>query len=115
MSMSGTVTDGIVSCKDFSMADSMLKVLGTGTVNLAEESIDARATITLAGIPEMPIEIKGSMFAPETSYKLLGAVTGTVGNLGSSLFDLAGSIITAPFKLFFGKRELRPANSSEHP
>ncbi|WP_458399977.1 hypothetical protein [Mailhella sp.] len=115
MSMSGTVADGIVSCKDFSMEDSMLKVLGAGSVNLAEESIDARATITLAGIPEMPIEIKGNLFAPETSYKLLGAVTGTVGNLGASIFDLAGAIITAPFKLFFGKRELRPSNISPHP
>jgi len=46
------------------------------------------------------------MFAPETNYKLLGAVTGTVGNIGSTLFDLVGTVVTAPFKLFTGKKQL---------
>lgn len=103
MSMSGTVHDGIVSCKDFRIQDSMLDVHGEGTVDLDRESIDAHATITLAGIPEMPVELKGNMFSPQVNYKLLGAVTGTVGNIGSSIFDLMGTIITAPFKLFTGK------------
>ena len=103
MSMSGTVHDGIVSCKDFLIQDSMLDVKGEGTVSLDKESIDARATITLAGIPEMPVELKGNMFSPQVSYKLLGAVTGTVGNIGSSIFDLMGTIVTTPLKLLTGK------------
>ena len=101
--MSGTVHDGIVSCKDFLIQDSMLDVKGEGTVNLDKESIEARATITLAGIPEMPVELKGNMFSPQVSYKLLGAVTGTVGNIGSSIFDLMGTIVTTPLKLLTGK------------
>lgn len=104
MSMSGMVHDGIVSCDDFRIVDTMLDVSGGGTIDLAKESIDARATITLAGIPEMPIELKGNVFSPETNYKLLGAVTGTVGNIGATIVDLVGSIITAPFKLFTGIR-----------
>ena len=56
----------------------------------------------------MPVEIKGKLFDPETNYKLLGAVAGTVGNLGSTLIDLVGTVITAPFKLITGKRILQP-------
>lgn len=110
MSMSGTVKDGIVSCNDFLIQDTMLDVHGKGTLDLDKETIDAHATITLAGIPEMPLELKGNMFAPETNYKLLGAVTGTVGNIGSTLFDLVGTVVTAPFKLFTGKKQLPSGN-----
>ena len=104
MSMSGMVDKGIVSCKDFRIEDTMLNVSGGGSIDLASETIDARATITLAGIPEVPIELKGDLFAPETNYKLLGAVTGTVGNIGATIIDLVGTIVTAPFKLFTGNR-----------
>ena len=108
MAMSATVRDGIISCNDFRILDTMLDVHGSGNVDLGNDSIDAHATITLAGIPEMPVEIKGKLFAPETNYKLLGAVTGTVGNIGSTLIDIVGSVITAPFKLLTGKRVLQP-------
>lgn len=108
MDMSGTVEGGIVSCKDFRILDKMLDVHGGGTVNLASDTIDAHATITLAGIPEVPVEIKGKLADPETNYKLLGAVTGTVGNIGATLFDLVGTVISAPFKLFTGKKALQP-------
>lgn len=108
MSMSGTVDKGIISCKDFSIKDSMLDVTGGGTIDLDKETIDARATITLAGIPEMPVEIKGDLFSPSTNYKLLGALAGTVGNIGSTLFDLAGTILTAPFRILSGGRGLTP-------
>lgn len=104
MSMSGMADGGIVSCRNFRLQGSMLDVAGEGAIDLAEETIDAQATITLAGIPEMPIELKGNMFAPETSYKLLGAVTGTMGNLGTTIIDLIGTVITAPFKMFTGNR-----------
>ncbi len=108
MSMSGTVDKGIVSCKDFSIKDSMLDVSGRGSIDLAQETIDAHATITLAGIPEMPVEISGNLFSPTTNYKLLGAVTGTVGNIGSTIFDLVGTVLTAPFRLLSGGRGLIP-------
>ena len=106
LSMSGTVHDGIVSCKDFRIQDSMLNVAGEGTVDLAKETIDAHATITVAGIPEMPITLSGDLFAPKTNYRLLGAVAGTVGNLGSTLIDIVGTVITTPLRLFTGGRPL---------
>ena len=69
-------------------------------VNLAAESIDARATVTLAGIPEMPLTITGNLFKPKVTYKLIGAVTGTVSNIGSTFLDVVGGVLTAPFRLF---------------
>ncbi len=106
LSLSGTAHNGIVSCKDFRIAGNMLSVIGGGTVDLPKETIDAKASITVAGIPEMPVTLSGSLYAPETNYELLGAVTGTVGNLGATLIDLAGSILTAPLKILTGGRSL---------
>lgn len=106
LSMSATITDSIIRSKDFRIEDSMLKVAGEGTVDLGKQNIDARATITLAGIPELPLTIKGNIFAPETNYELIGAVTGTVGNIGATVFDVVGNILTAPLKLIIGKRPL---------
>ena len=36
----------------------------------------------------------------------MGAVTNTLGNIGSSTLDLVGSVLTAPFRLFTGKKTL---------
>lgn len=107
LSMSATVNDGIVSCRDFSVKDSLLDVTGGGTVDLTQQTIDAKATITVAGIPELPLTITGNLLDPQTNYKLLGAVTGTVGNIGSTLFDLIGNVVSAPFKIIMGKRSFR--------
>ncbi|WP_077072696.1 AsmA family protein [Mailhella massiliensis] len=100
MSMSAAVSRGVATCRDFLIKGSLTTVTGSGTVNLAAESIDARATVTLAGIPEMPITITGNLFKPKVTYQLIGAVTGTVGNLGSTFFDIVGGVLTAPFRLF---------------
>ncbi|MBQ9105570.1 MAG: hypothetical protein IJY48_05510, partial [Mailhella sp.] len=62
--------------------------------------------ITVAGIPEMPITLSGNLYSPETNYQLLGAVAGTVGNLGSTLIDIVGSVLTAPLKILTGGRSL---------
>lgn len=100
MSMSAALSKGVATCRDFLIKGALTTVIGEGTVNLPEESIDARATVTLAGIPEMPLTITGNLFAPKVTYKLLGAVTGTVGNIGSTFVDLVGGVLSAPFKLF---------------
>ncbi|HJD96971.1 AsmA-like C-terminal region-containing protein, partial [Mailhella massiliensis] len=100
MSMSASLVKGVATCRDFLIKSSLTTVSGSGTVNLAEESIDARATVTLVGIPEMPITIKGNLFKPKVTYKLIGAVTGTVSNIGSTFFDIVGGVLTAPFRLF---------------
>ena len=100
MSMSAVLNKGVATCRDFLIKDTLTTVTGEGTVNLPAESIDARATVTLAGIPEMPLTITGNLFAPKVTYRLLGAVTGTVSNIGSTFIDLVGGILSAPFKLF---------------
>jgi len=108
LSMSGAVDNGIVTCNDFRVMDTLLNVSGGGTVNLREQTIDAKATITVAGIPELPLTIKGNLSSPDTSYQLLGAVAGTVGNIGTTVFDVVRSVLAAPFKLMMGKRSLAP-------
>ncbi len=100
MSMSIALAKGIATCRDFLIKGSPLTIVGEGTANLASESINAEATVTLAGIPEMPVSITGNLFSPKITYQLLGAVTGTVGNIGSGVIDLIGGVLSAPFRLF---------------
>ena len=100
MSMTISLSGGVASCRDFLIKGSPITITGGGTASLATETIDAEATVTLAGIPEMPLSITGNLFSPKITYKLLGAVTGTVGNLGSGVIDLVGGVLSAPFKLF---------------
>ena len=100
MSMTISPSGGVASCRDFLIKGSPITITGGGTASLAMETIDAEATVTLAGIPEMPLSITGNLFSPKITYKLLGAVTGTVGNLGSGVIDLVGGVLSAPFKLF---------------
>lgn len=100
MSMNISLKNSRASCRDFLIKGSPITITGEGTADLATETINADATVTLAGIPEMPLSITGNLFSPKITYKLLGAVTGTVGNLGSGVIDLVGGILSAPFKLF---------------
>ena len=100
MSMNIHLNNGTASCRDFLIKGSPLTITGEGTADLAAETINAEATVTLAGIPEMPVTITGSLFSPKVTYRLLGAVTGTVGNIGAGVVDLVGGVLTAPFRLF---------------
>ena len=75
-------------------------------LNLATHAISAEATATLFGVPEIPIRIQGTLDKPETSYQLIGAVTSTLGNIGASTLDLVGNVLTAPFRIFTGKKTL---------
>ncbi len=100
MSMNLALSKGIASCRDFLIKGSPITITGEGTADLAAETINASAVVTLAGIPEMPVSITGSLFSPKVTYKLLGAVTGTVGNIGAGVVDIVGGVLSAPFKLF---------------
>ena len=70
-----SLSGGVASCRDFLIKGSPITITGGGTASLATETIDAEATVTLAGIPEMPLSITGNLFSPKITYKLLGAVT----------------------------------------
>ncbi|WP_298068003.1 AsmA-like C-terminal region-containing protein [uncultured Mailhella sp.] len=111
LSLSTQASNGIVTSKDFRLEGNLTSVKGAGTINLQEQSIDASAKITLAGIPEMPVTIKGPLTHPTTNYQVVGAVVGTVGNIGSTAIDLLGFVLTSPFRLFSGNKGLQPAKT----
>ena len=106
MSMSATARNGIISSNDFLLKGSMSTIKGSGEISLANLAINARAVVTLIGIPELPFTITGTLNEPKINYKVFGAVTGTVGNIGSTVFDIIGGIITAPIRLLTGNRFL---------
>lgn len=106
LSASGQVKQGVVESRNFLLRGPMLSVRGGGVLYLATHAISAEATATLFGVPEIPIRIQGTLDKPETSYQLIGAVTSTLGNIGASTLDLVGNVLTAPFRIFTGKKTL---------
>lgn len=106
LSASGEVKQGVAESKNFLLRGPMLTVRGGGVLNLATRALSADATATLLGVPEIPVRISGTLDKPETSYQLIGAIAGTIGNIGVSTLDLVGSVLTAPFRIFTGKKTL---------
>lgn len=107
LSASGSLLAGVVRSNDFRLDGAMLSVHGGGSIDLNTMTIDAKATATLMGVPEMPVEIHGSIADPKTSYKIMGAVAGTIGNIGGTVVDIVGNVLTAPFRLFMGKKSIQ--------
>ncbi len=103
LSASGTLLAGVVQSSNFQLKSPALSITGGGTINLNTQSIAANVVATLLGVPEVPIEIHGSLHDPQTSYKFVGAVTGTLGNIGGTVVDIVTGVLTAPFKIFSGK------------
>ncbi len=104
-SASGTITNGLVACDNLLIKGPLLSIRGGGQVNLGTEEIKAKVIATLFGIPEVPVEISGTLRDPQLSYKVAGAVAGTIGNLGGTVIGIVGGVVSAPFKLLFGSGE----------
>lgn len=104
LSASASITNGVLKSSDFRLESPGLSVTGDGSLNLNNKSIDARATAQLLGIPEVPVEISGSLDNPETSYKVAGALVGTIGNIGGAVVNIVSGVLTAPFRLLMGKK-----------
>ena len=94
---SGTILDGIIHSDNFVLKNTGFTVRGDGSLSLNDFSISAKATATLLGVPEVPFDITGTIDQPEVSYKVMGALVGTVSNLLTTL-------ISAPFRLLSGNR-----------
>lgn len=111
-SASGTITNGLIACDNLQVKGPVTSIKGGGKVDLGSETIDAKVTATLLGIPEMPVVISGSVRNPQMSYQVAGAVAGTIGNLGGTVLGIVGGVVSAPFKLIFGggekKQEKQP-------
>ena len=97
---SGTIANGILSNPKFVISSPSLSVVGHGTVDLPSREINASALATYRGVSEIPITITGTLDDPVTSVKVLNAIAGTLGNIGSGFFGVLGTILSAPVHLF---------------
>jgi len=100
LSASGTITKGVVQTGNFVMKGGAFSVTGKGSIDLNTKTINAHATATVLGVPEIPIKITGPLDKPDMDYQLIGAIAGTIGNIGGTVLDLVGGVLTAPFRLF---------------
>lgn len=107
LAASASLTGGVLKSGDFRMESPLLAVRGGGSVDLNTRTIAARATAELMGVPEIPVEISGSLDNPRSSYNIAQALTGTIGNIGGTVVDIVSGVLTAPFRLIMGKKNIQ--------
>lgn len=100
LSASGTVKNGLAETHNIILHGKGLDIFAGGTVNLVTETIQANAKASYLGFSDIPIVITGTIDNPEYEVKVLNAVSKTIGNIGTGIFDVFASVIIQPFKLF---------------
>jgi len=103
---SGTIKNGIVSNPSFLISSPTLSITGSGTLDLPSKEIKANAIATYRGVSKIPITITGNIDNPVSNVKVLGAVTGTLGEISSGLFETLGNILSTPIYLFKQEKPL---------
>ncbi len=96
---SGIVKKGIVETNNITLHGPGIFIQGGGKINLPKNTINAFASATYLGIPEIPIKVTGSLDDPKINVNILTAVGYTLGNIGSSFFDVFNGFFIQPFKI----------------
>lgn len=100
---SGDVKNGIIHTNNIKLYGPGIYVQGGGKINLPQNTINAYASATYLGIPEIPIKVTGSLDKPKIDINVLTAVGYTLGNIGSSFFDVFNGFIIQPFKIIINQ------------
>ncbi|MGJ3523511.1 AsmA family protein [Nitratidesulfovibrio sp. D1] len=109
---SGYMRTGVLHNEDFTLNSLLLTMAGRGWVDLAKKRIDYTTDVSLVRVPTFPIRFHGDLRKPETSVRQTGIVTGTLGNLGSTVFDLLGGIIGMPLRVLEGLQDAARGNGN---
>lgn len=109
---SGFMRTGVLHNEDFTLNSLLLTMVGRGWVDLAKKRIDYTTDVSLVRVPTFPIRFHGDLRKPETSVRQTGIVTGTLGNLGSTVFDLLGGVIGMPLRVLEGLQDAARGNGT---
>ncbi|MBG3876926.1 cell envelope biogenesis protein AsmA, partial [Desulfovibrio oxamicus] len=109
---SGYLRTGVLHNEDFTLNSLLLTMVGRGWVDLAKKRIDYTTDVSLVRVPTFPIRFHGDLRKPETSVRQTGIVTGTLGNLGSTVFDLLGGVIGMPLRVLEGLQDAARGNGT---
>lgn len=113
---SGFMRNGVLHNEDFSLRSVLLTMTGRGWVDIARKRIDYTTDVSLVRVPTFPIQFTGDLRKPDTRVRQAGIVTGTLGNLGSGMFDLVGGIISMPLRVLEGLQDAaRSGNATSGP
>ncbi|HEU6438652.1 MAG TPA: AsmA family protein [Nitratidesulfovibrio sp.] len=109
---SGYMRTGVLHNDDFTLRSLLLTMAGRGWVDIARKRIDYTTDVSLVRVPTFPIRFQGDLRKPETSVRQSGIVTGTLGNLGSTVFDLLGGVIGMPLRVLEGLQDAARGNGN---
>lgn len=104
-SADGKMTKGVLETSNFLLTGSMVDMKGGGRLDLGKRVVDMNASVTLAGMPTLPVVVQGEF---ETFAINVGGnfITGTAHVAGSTIFNIFKGILELPGKAVSGVNSL---------
>ena len=100
--LSGTMKNGVLSSEDFVLSGSMVEISGGGWMDLNQYKLDMAMSVTLAGLPTVPVKFAGRFDSMEMSMGGSNALVTTVSATGSTIFNLIQGVIELPARAIMG-------------
>ena len=112
--LSGPMKNGVLSSEDFVLSGSMVEISGGGWMDLNQHKLEMDMSVTLAGLPKVPVRFAGRFDAMEMKMGGSNVLVNTVSATGSTIFNLIQGVIELPARailgigsLFDGKKEVK--------
>lgn len=96
---SGSMEKGVLRSDNLTIAGASMQARGGGWINLDKDTLDVALTVNMFRIPEFPVRFYGSLDDPQRSINAGKAIASTLGNLGSEVVDVLGSVIGGALRI----------------
>jgi len=90
--VSGPVERGVFRSERLQVDGPALHARGGGWVDMSAETLDVKLTVSMAGLPEFPVHISGTLDKPKTSVQAGQALVQAAGKIGSKVADGIGTV-----------------------
>ena len=100
--LSGTMKNGVLASEDFVLTGSMVEIGGGGWMDLNQSKLQMDMSVTLAGLPTVPVKFAGRFDSMGMSMGGSNALVATVSATGSTIFNLIQGVIELPARAILG-------------
>ena len=109
---SGALEKGVMKSDNFILTSTMVDMSGGGWANFVNRSLDIKVSVTLAGIPTVPVRFSGPFSNMNMSVQGGNMVVDTAQAAGNTLFNVFRGIIELPVKAVRGVGSLFTSGDS---
>lgn len=100
VSASGTIQNGVVASRNFSLSGSGLKVAGGGSLNLANQEVNCNFNVDMKGLPDFPLRLYGTLANTKTSIGAGKLVLNAMGEVINGFAGAVGGVLKGAWNIF---------------